>query len=375
MTAPPSRLSIVHLLAPAPYGGLESVVLTLAAAQRAAGDAVCVAVVMNGAAQGHPFVRALAGRGIDVEVISVSGRDYIGERKKVRALLEQRRADVLHTHGYRPDVVDAPVARWMGVPTITTVHGFTGGGGVKGRLYEWLQLRSFRAFDAVVAVSEKLRGDLVRAGVRASRVHTVRNSHEADTELLDRAAARRTLGIGEHERVAVWVGRMSAEKAPDVMVRVLAAAATPDLRLSFVGAGALERDCRELADSLGVTGRIRWHGVVDHAGRLLRAFDAVVLTSWTEGTPVVLLEAMGAGVPIVATSVGGIPESVGAESAALLPAGDVVALARAVDEIFSRPADAAMRSAAARERLARERAVGPWVERHREIYRSLLERR
>jgi len=373
MTLHPSPLSIVHLLAPAPYGGLESVVQTLAAAQRDAGDAVGVAVVLNDEGS-HPFVEALQARGLEVAVIRVRGRQYLAERRQVRSLLERRRADVLHTHGYRPDVVDAPVARTLRLPTVTTVHGFTGGGGLKGRLYEWLQLRAFRGFDAVLAVSEKLRGELIRKGVPERCVHTVRNAFASDPATLERVEARRALGISSDDKVVGWIGRMGPEKAPEVMVRVLAATKTPGLRLSYVGSGPMEPECREFAGSLGLADRIRWHGTVANAGRLIRAFDAVVLTSWTEGTPIVLLEAMAAGVPVVSTAVGGIPETVDAESAWLAPAGDVRSLAAAVDEVFAQPSVAAERVTEAKRRIEQERSVGSWMEQHREIYRAVVGR-
>jgi hypothetical protein len=131
MRTTPSHLSVVHLLAPARFGGLESVVETLSAGQADAGDSVCVAPVLApDEVADHPFVEALRGRGVEVAVLEIGVRGYMRERREVAALLRARGAHVLHTHGYRPDVVDAPVARRMGVAAVTTVHGYTGGGGL-----------------------------------------------------------------------------------------------------------------------------------------------------------------------------------------------------------------------------------------------------
>jgi glycosyltransferase involved in cell wall biosynthesis len=366
--------SVVHLLAPAPFGGLESVVETLAVGQREAGLAVCVAAVLSEGDTEHPFVAALERRGVDVVPLRLGGRQYLAERSAVRTLLHEREAAVLHTHGYRPDVVDGPVARSMGVATVTTVHGFTGGGGLKGRLYEWLQVRAYRRFDAVIAVSEKLRGQLAAEGVPGARLHAVRNAWRPPSACFPRADARRELGIGADEKVVGWVGRTSHEKGPDVMVRAFAAA-SPEWRLSMIGTGPLEAECRALAASLGVADRVRFHGVVRQAGPLLTAFDAVALSSWTEGTPIVLLEAMGAGVPIVTTAVGGIPESVGLAEARLVPAGDAAGLAAALDEILCDPSAATARAASAMARAERELGIEAWVERHRAIYAAARENR
>jgi glycosyltransferase involved in cell wall biosynthesis len=375
METTPSQFSVVHLVAPARFGGLESVVETLAAGQASSGDSVCVAAVLSdGDGSSHPFVEAVERRGVEVVTLQIGVREYRKERREVAALLRRRGAHILHTHGYRPDVVDAPVARALGVGTVTTVHGYTGGGW-KNRLYERLQKRSHRRFGAVIAVSAKLRGELIRAGVSAERAHALPNAWEVPRAVEPRDQARRALSIDGDAPIVGWVGRLSREKAPDIAVRVLAAARTLNARLAVVGSGPMDHEARALAESLGIAERVQWHGFVPNAGLRLRAFDALLITSWTEGTPVTLLEAMAAGVPVVTTAVGGIPDVVGPAEAWLAPAGDVGALAAALDDSISDPAAVAARTAAARRRLETAFAVGPWVERHREIYRWVLAER
>lgn len=347
----------------------------LAAGQAASGEAVSVAAVLSGGeGDDHPFVAAVRRHGVDVEVLRIGVREYLRERREVRALLRRRGAHILHTHGYRPDVVDAPVARRMGVAAVATVHGYTRGGGLKGRLYEWLQARSYRHSDAVLAVSAKLRAELLRAGISPERVYTVPNAWEPPRGSRSRAEAREALGLPADGVVVGWVGRLSPEKAPDVALRVLAGMRRTDARLSVVGTGPMQEKAGSLAHSLGVAERVRWHGYVEGVGELLGGFDALLVTSWTEGTPITLLEAMAAGVPVVSTSVGGIPDVVGPNEARLAPAGDVAALARALDETLADPAATRARVSAARLRLETHFAVGPWVERHREIYSAAMAR-
>jgi glycosyltransferase involved in cell wall biosynthesis len=254
---------------------------------------------------------------------------------------------------------------------VTTVHGYTGGD-AKNRLYEWLQRRAFRQFGAVVAVSKKLHDELVRAGVPEARTYAVPNAWRVPPDLLSRQEAREALGLSGAGHVVGWIGRMSKEKGPDIMVRSMARIGMDGPRLSMIGAGPLEAECRSLASGLGLDENVTWHGIVAGAGHYLRAFDAVVLTSWTEGTPVILLEAMGAGVPLVTTAVGGIPDVVGAEQATLVAAGDVDGIAHAIEDVLSNPGASERRAAAARERLEAERAVRPWVERYQQIYALAL---
>jgi glycosyltransferase involved in cell wall biosynthesis len=365
------RLSIVHILAPGAIGGLESVVHLLARTQRRAGHDVCVVTVLESDAP-HPFVSALQLDGIDVRPIVVRGRAFSRERRLIAAILVATRPDVVHTHGYRPDLIDAPVARRLGVATASTVHGFTGGG-AKMRLYEWLVRRAFRRFDAVIAVSHPLHERLLASGVPAGRLHEIVNawSSREDT-FVDRRAARRELGIPDTAFAIGWAGRISPEKGVDVFVRAIAGLQhITDLHACVFGSGPSEHEAQALAASLGAADRIRWYGTVPSVSRFFRAFDAIALTSRTEGTPIVLLESMAAMVPIVATSVGGVPDMLGPEEALLIPSNHAEPLASALDSVRREPLLAHARAVAARERLEQQFAVEPWAMRHEALYRSL----
>ena len=273
----------------------------------------------------------------------------------------------MHTHGYRPDVLHSGVARRLGIPVVTTLHGFTSGGW-KNWCYEWLQYRAFRRFDAVVAVSGQLVERLQRAGVPRSRIHAVPNACPQVAPPLDREAARRALGMPRDGFAVGWVGRLSNEKGPDVLVEAIPHLHDLPLSVSVVGNGVERVPLQGRAAALALNGRIRWHGVVLDAGRLFAAFDVFVLSSRSEGTPMVLFEAMAAGVPIVATRVGGVPDVVSPAEAVLVPPDDPVVLAAAIRGVYERPARAQQRARAARTRLERDFSAGPWLDRYEAIY-------
>jgi glycosyltransferase involved in cell wall biosynthesis len=367
-TTPPS---VLHLLAPATFGGLESVVTTLARGQIDAGQRVNVAAFIEPGRTDHPFVETLRAAGVPARAFPTPTRAYLAERRIVRDLILELRPDVLHTHGYRPDVVDSGVARRMGLGTVSTVHGFAATGR-KGKTYEWVQLRWFRRFGAVVVVSAALRRQLLASGVDERRLHLIQNAWQPTVEPHGRSEARSALGLDPDAPVVGWVGRLSGEKGPEVMIEGLAACARRDVQLSFIGRGSREAEVRALAADRGVADRVHWHGFVPDAGRYLPAFDALLMTSWTEGTPIVLLEAMGAGVPVVTTAVGGVPEVVSDREALLVPAGDAAAVARGIGRVLDDPKEARGRAEAARRRLARDFAVMPWVERYRKVYASCI---
>jgi glycosyltransferase involved in cell wall biosynthesis len=362
------------VLAPAPIGGLERVVEALAAGQHRRGDRVCVALVVGVDEPDPPLAAALAARGIEPVLLRIPPRGYLRERALLRGLLRRMRPEVLHTHGYRPDVLLSGVARREGIRVVTTVHGFTGGDW-KNRLYERLQCRAFRRFDAVVAVSARLAEQLAAAGVPRRVIHSLPNAWGETSDPLPRPTARAALGLPETGFLVGWVGRVSREKGLDVAIEALSLASRSgetDVRLVVAGEGTERAALQARSASLGLGGRVRWLGTVRDAGRYFSAFDALLISSRTEGTPVVLFEAMAAGVPVVATRVGGIPEVVSDSEALLVPSEQPEALAAALHALRRDPGAARERALAAGARLRAEHGLEPWIDRYAEVYRQAL---
>jgi glycosyltransferase involved in cell wall biosynthesis len=257
----------------------------------------------------------------------------------------------------------------LGIPRVSTVHGFIAGG-AKVRLYEWLQVRALRRFEAVIAVSQPLEALLMKRGVPRERLHLVRNAWCGSAQVLERREARAELGLPSDAFVLGWVGRLSAEKGCDVLIEALARLTSLPFLACVIGDGPQRGALEKRAAELGLTGRLQWCGMRRDAARLFRAFDVFVLSSRTEGTPIALLEAMQASVPIVATSVGGVPDVLSPREAWLVASEDPAAIAVAVRELHADPMGAARRAEASRRRLAEEFAQGPWLDTYERIYRE-----
>ena len=166
------------------------------------------------------------------------------------------------------------------------------------------------------------------------------------------------------------VGRLSRDKGPDVLLEACAHLRNLDLTVSFVGDGRLGPELRARA-ATQPTSDIRFHGSLPSAARLLPAFDVLVLSSRTEGTPIVLFEAMEAGVPVVATCVGGVPDVIDESTAILVPSECPTALADAIRAVHDYPERARERAALARRRLLDRYGLGPWIDRYEALYASL----
>lgn len=359
-------MKILHLVAPAPFGGLERVVYALSVGQKRKGYDVRVITLLETGAPEPSIVGEL--RRADVPIIPVihSPRSYRAQRRSILDVCNQFAPDVLHSHGYLPDTLAASLDSRLRAARVATVHGFTGGGR-RNRFYEWIQRRSFARFDAVVAVSRKLARELVSAAPNGT-VHTLPNAWRSVEEPLPLESARTILQLSKDLFNIGWIGRLSREKGADILIEALPALHDLPVHVTFIGDGAERRDLERRAGELEVESRVSWRGEMLRASRLLPAFDLLVNSSRTEGTPITLFEAMHAGVPIVASSVGGVPDVVSSNEALLIEPENPVALASAIRQVHSTPADARTRAMHARKRLENDFAAGPWIESYGRIY-------
>jgi glycosyltransferase involved in cell wall biosynthesis len=361
------RRTILQIVAPGEVGGLESVVLALSAGQTRRGHSVIVAVVSEPSNGQHPFVTALQKAGVRTEEFRLPSRAYLKERALIKQLCERISPDVVHTHGYRPDILHAATRMARNFATVTTLHGSSRIGG-SSTLHEMIQLVLLRRFDAVIAVSRLLADELRGAWVRPERLHVVPNGLSDEKPISSREEARRELGLPMTGAVIGWVGRLIPIKGADVFLRAVTRLSALPITVSVVGDGPERANLETIVRAQGLSDRVRFHGVVPDAGRLLTAFDVFVLSSRSEGTPITLLEAIAARVPVVVTSVGGVPDVVGPGEGMIVAPDDPERLAAAIDLVIRDPEAAALRATAASRHLVANFGMDRWMDAHERVY-------
>jgi glycosyltransferase involved in cell wall biosynthesis len=372
MVHSPGPTGILHVIAPVPAGGAETVVLGLALAGAAHGLQPTVAALLQDSAP-SPLVERLKQDGIPVHEIRCGRRRYLKEAGMVEEVAAQCGAELIHTHVYHGDAVGYLAARRRRVPVIATVHGFTGGDW-KNRLYQWTDQLLLRRFDAIICVSNPVRDQLRHGGIRPERLHLIPNAYQA-TELYSMADARARLGLNATGPVVGWVGRLSAEKGPDLFLTAMASDQLANATGIMLGDGAERAALLQQRELLGLAeSRLRMPGGRGDAAAAMPAFDVMVLSSRTEGTPMALLEAMSAGVPVVAFAVGGVPQVLDQNSGWLVPAEDTAALAAAIRSVLADPEESRRRAMVAREVVKNRYGVAQWIEQIREVYSAVAAR-
>jgi glycosyltransferase involved in cell wall biosynthesis len=261
-------------------------------------------------------------------------------------LIGAGRPDVVHAHGLRAGALAAIAVAFVRPrpALIVTVHNGPPAGGVTGAIYRVLELIVARNADSVLCVSADLEDRMRAAGARRvghAVVPAVPISLTGDVPAQTRAAIRAEFGARSGQALVLAVGRLAAQKGFGLLLD--AAARWGDIEpgplLVIAGDGPLAAELQSRAASLGLT--VRFAGQRADVPALLAAADVFVLPSVWEGQPLILQEALRAGVPIVATCVGGNPGLAGEDAAILVPPGDARRLADAVRTVLGDPALAA----------------------------------
>jgi glycosyltransferase involved in cell wall biosynthesis len=367
---PHGNVRVLQVIAPGPVGGAESAVLGLSRGLVEAGAQVVIAALADGGS--GPFVDRARAAGLSVVVVDSPGRNYLRDWYSLRHVIREHRIDVVHTHGYRADMMGLLAADSERVPSLATAHGFTFGSR-KNRLNQWLAVRALRRHDAVIAVSDPLSATLRSLGIPAGRVVPIRNDWQPPPgPLSSRTEARARLQLPDDAPVLGWVGRLSHEKGADIAIAAMTFLSHAECHLAFVGEGRERTALESQVAAAGLGKRVHFLGMVPDAAAVLRAFDALLLSSRTEGTPMVLLEAIHARVPIIASAVGGVPDLLPAGTGLLVPPEDPVALAGAMAAVLADPSTAHARASAAVASLAARSSPAEWVSRHLAVYQRLL---
>jgi glycosyltransferase involved in cell wall biosynthesis len=335
-------MRIAHVLSSFGMGGQERVALDLASGQLARGHEV-TAVSLAPPPDG-PLAAELAARGIALR--TVPKRDGFDPTLPIRLALHfvQLHLDIVHTHNPQPLIYGALASKCARAGVVHTKHGANPDGGRRLRL----RRAAARFADVFVAVSETT-AEIARRNreVGERKLRTIPNGIDLSRFFPDasaRAEVRRELGIPEDAWVAGTVGRLAPEKEQALLILALAPllanhSARPR-HLLIVGDGPERARLEDAVAALGEPGtRVHLTGARKDVPRLLRALDAFVLSSSTEGLPLVIPEAMASGLPVVSTAVGGIPGVVEeGETGFLVAAGDGAALAARLERLASEPA-------------------------------------
>jgi glycosyltransferase involved in cell wall biosynthesis len=329
---------IVHLTASTFHGGPERQMLGLAGSLPEEDRSVFLSFAEGGRCR--PFLSVARREGFEAYGLENDTPRFRAAVREIAGHLERLRADVLCCHGYKADLLGRRAARRQNVPVVAVSRGWTGEC-FKVRVYEALDRCCLRWMDRVVCVSQAQARRVYRAGVRPARVRVIPNAVDPE-RFTDPEAHYRTKLLRYFRQPRTHVvgaaGRLSPEKGFDVLVAAAARVVKADPSVGFVvfGDGPERAKLSQQINAAGLAGSFVLSGFRADLDRFMPFFDLLALPSFTEGMPNVVLEAFAAGVPVVASAVGGTPEIVeDGQSGFLVPPRDPVALAARITEALA----------------------------------------
>ncbi|WP_456599805.1 glycosyltransferase [Blastococcus sp. SYSU DS0616] len=367
------------------FGGAENVLVTLAAEAPRLGlelQVLSLAPPTRGRAAWLPRLRAA---GLEPRFVGVDRLAEPGAVPRLARAIRDSGCEVVHAHLEDASTL-APIAGLLARrPVLCTLHHVPVPLSGREALRERLAVSVSGRSSGLLLVSQASHDGFAARYPRSFRPARWRVVHNGvDIERF------RPLGTGEAPElptelgipagvpVVALVGHMRIGKGQDVAVRAWpeVVAAVPDARLLLIGNGPLEDDLRQTAARLGVADRVVFAGARDDVHELLPRTSLVVLPTRMEALPTALLEAAAAGVPSVATDVGGVPEVVvDGETGWLVDAPEPVLFAAALRAALTDPAERRRRAVLARERAERHFGAGTWAERLVECYATVAQGR
>jgi glycosyltransferase involved in cell wall biosynthesis len=331
-----------------------------------------------GANEANSFVGAARAAGVDTHVIRERYRFDPGVIRQLREITAKAEPDIIQTHNNKSHLLVKllPALRlhrlWFAFHHGDAYTDF------KQRIYNHVDRVTLRSADRVVSVCEAFAPRLVACGVKPERIRILHNAAlpmppTADSE---RAQLRGQLGIGSDAAVILSIGRLSQEKGHADLLRALGRLRSipREWKLVLVGTGPEREPLAQLACTLGISDRVVFAGFHADVARFYAIADVFALPSHSEGSSNVLLEAMMAKVPIVATRAGGTSEIVLNEKTGLLvPVADPPSIASAIARLLEEPALVLRSVDAAFARATREFSLERYRQRLSGFYTEALD--
>jgi glycosyltransferase involved in cell wall biosynthesis len=318
-----------------------------------------------------PFFEELRLRGIDVRCARMRHRlDVVG---LIWALRQgELRPAVVVTHSTNAHVVGHLIARKVGSPHVTTEHLGDGPGTPRARHREALTRMVGPRVDCAIAISRRQVPKLLKLGYRRDRIRIIQNGVPEIVASTSASSVRSRLGVERDAFFAVLVATLRPEKDPATFVRAvqLANKNEPRVRGIIVGGGPEFDHVKAL---VGEGTIVRMAGPRSDVPDILQAANVLCLSSTAEGLPMVILEAMAAGKPIVATEIGGVPEAVQNDRTGILvPVGDAQAFAAALVRLAGDAELAARMGQAGRERHRTQFSFERMIDEYADVLDEML---
>ena len=367
-------VTVLQLIAPTHFGGAERVVLGLTESLNKDQFQVVVGAFVNIHFRQNEFVERLEKTGIRHEIFWLKRTVDLENIFRLVGFIKREGIHLIHSHGYRSDIIGLAAAKMKGLPIVSTLHGWVS---IDSRLrfYEKCDRIALRFFDRVMPVSDHIGNALAASGIDPAKITRMHNAIPADTKAKE-GPANITRSRKEKGDVIIGIiGRLSPEKDVPSFLKAAGLVAEKFNQAKFlvVGEGPERERLQQMAREMGLDGKVRFTGFVEDMGSIYSSINFLVISSLTEGIPLVVLEAMHQGIPVVSTRVGGIPEVIeNGVNGILVEPGDHHALSRAIESLILDDNKYVQIAQTGKDRIAQSFNRSVWTQEMEKIYHDVL---
>lgn len=366
---------VLHLITKLDIGGTERQAVELLNRLDPDRYDVRLAVIRRGG----PFYREIAARFPVVPefpLTSFYNRNALKQLRRLRALMINERIDILHAHDFYAGIIGSVAARLSRVKVIACQRHLKLS---DRRVHEWGAYLIHKLAHRILVNSEAIRASIAERGsAPQEKIIVIRNGLRSTTANGDRLARRarrerlcREIGIDPRSKIVGIVARLQPVKGHRFFIEAAARLSGESANAHFVlvGDGPLRQEIEDLAARLGIKDRVRLLGDRDDAAQIVASFDLAVLASLQEGLPNAVMEAMAAGVPVVATAAGGTTELItDGETGYLVPPADAARLGERISYALSHEASSAAIGERGREFVLSRFGIEQMVESVEKLY-------
>ncbi|WP_295718467.1 glycosyltransferase [uncultured Halovibrio sp.] len=369
----------MHLIDSGGLYGAEKMLLSLATEQQALGLDITILSAGEPGCGEKPLEMEAQRLGLPIIQWRMRPGINLPEARKIIRWAREQDFHVMHSHGYKFNILAGLWPRGMRPPLVTTLHGYVRTPRFsKMWLYECADRFILRRMQAVVLVDESMKADLGRGMHKSGRVHVIPNGvdiSDIETRAQTELALELSCFLQAHTPVILGVGRLSREKAFDRLIEAFSTLSQhhPKAGLLIVGEGRLRAELEALVRNHNLGDRVLMPGYCDNVPALMARATALVIPSRTEGLPITLLEAMTLRLPVIASSVGAMPQALeSGKGGKVLREPSAGNIAIALGECLGEVEQTSHKVRRARQKLKSDYSASAMAATYNDLYRRML---
>lgn len=309
-------MNILQLISTKGFFGAENVVVNLSRGLKDMGFNVYIGIFCDlRKASNLTIIEEIKKYNIPFLIFDCRKKFDFNNLLKLRKFIKEKNIDIVHSHNYKSNIYSFFATLFLKCKKVATCHLWAGES-FKMKFYEFLDKLFLKKFDKVVGVSEKIISELIKSSIPKEKIEFVSNGIDIEKftpEKIDKTKVtqiKKELGIKDNEKVVGTIGRLSKQKGHIYLIYAAKEIIKefPNVKFLIVGDGELKEELLLEVKKLNLEEKIIFTGFRNDIPEILNVIDIFVLPSLNEGMPMVLLEAMAAKKPIIATNVGAIPK-------------------------------------------------------------------